>query len=182
MTDQNSNDFNLSEETWAQVRTILGKFYHEVDMGSARLSAIHADRMQCRQGCNGCCADDLTVFVVEAHNIQHHHAEMLANETPAESGVCAFQDEKGGCRIYEYRPYVCRTQGLPLRWLDEHEDGRVVEMRDICPLNDMGDPIEELPEDHCWAIGPFEELLANLQGSIDGGELTRVALRSLWKK
>ncbi len=180
MTDQNTNDSNLSEETWAKVREILAKFYGEVDMGSARLSAIHADRLQCRQGCNDCCSDYLTVFEVEAHYIQHYQAELLASEQPSAPGTCAFQDEQGGCRIYEHRPYVCRTQGLPFRWLDEHDDGRVVEMRDICPFNDIGEPIEELPEEHCWAIGPFEELLANLQVSIDGGELKRVLLRSLW--
>ncbi len=171
---------DLSDETWTKVREILGKFYHEVDMATARLSAVHADRLQCRRGCSGCCTDGLTVFEVEAHNIQHHHADMLAQQQPAAPEGCAFLDDEGGCRIYEHRPYVCRTQGLPLRWLDEHDDGRVVEMRDICPLNDMGQPIEELKESDCWAIGPFEELLANLQTSIDGGELKRVSLRELW--
>ena len=32
-------------------------------------------------------------------------------------GACAFLDGEGGCRVYPDRPYVCRTQGLPLRWI-----------------------------------------------------------------
>jgi hypothetical protein len=54
-------------------------------------------------------------------------------------------------------------------------------MRDICPLNDPGTPVEELPEDACWTIGPVEEQLAALQDSLDGGALRRVRLRSLFR-
>jgi hypothetical protein len=91
-------------------------------------------------------------------------------------------DAEGACRIYDHRPYVCRSQGLPLRWLDETPDGREVEMRDICPLNDIEQDLEILPSDQCWQIGPFEEVLANIQTYVGQGELTRVKLRDLWDK
>jgi hypothetical protein len=55
-------------------------------------------------------------------------------------------------------------------------------MRDICPLNDPGPPVVELPEDACWTIGPVEELLARLQATHDGGKLQRVLLRSLFRR
>jgi hypothetical protein len=69
---------------------------------------------------------------------------------------------------------------LPLRWLEETDAGEIYELRDICPLNEEGTPIEELPEEDCWAIGPFEEQLARLQIEASAGQLRRVALRDLF--
>ena len=129
-----------------------------------------------------CCVDDLTVFEVEAANIRQAHQDLLETATPHATGACAFLDHEGACRIYENRPYVCRTQGLPLRWLDEDASGEFIEFRDICPLNDEGDvePIEDLPADECWSIGPVEERLAKLQLEFGNEKLTRVPLRGLF--
>ena len=41
---------------------------------------------------------------------------------------CPALDGDGACRIYEHRPLVCRTFGLPLRNADEY-------IGDICDLN-----------------------------------------------
>ena len=87
---------------------------------------------------------------------------MLATGAPHAEGACAFLDVDGGCRIYADRPYVCRTQGLPLRWLEDQEE-HAVELRDICPLNEVGEPIERLPAQDCWTLGLFEERLARLE-------------------
>jgi uncharacterized protein len=160
----------------------LEAVYRSVDEQSRRLAEYHGERLRCSRGCCVCCVDEITVFEVEAHCIMHHGAELLAESVPHEEGACAFLDENGDCRIYEARPYVCRTQGLPLRWLDETPDDELVEMRDICPLNDPGPPIEDLPEEACWTIGPVEQSLAELQASLDGGALRRVSLRSLFRK
>lgn len=131
-----------------------------------------------------CCVDELTVFEVEAQNIRQSHSNLLQTAVPHSPGACAFLDTDGACRIYEDRPYVCRTQGLPLRWLEEEASGDFVELRDICPLNDEGDvePIEELPEDECWSIGPTEERLAKLQLQFGQGKLSRIPLRSLFQR
>jgi hypothetical protein len=77
---------------------------------------------------------------------------------------------------------VCRTQGLPLRWVEQLPDGTPVEMRDICPLNDQGEPVEALPVQECWSIGPFEDRLARLQIAVDGGDLRRIALRTMFQQ
>jgi Fe-S-cluster containining protein len=156
----------------------LAQLYRDVHKQTARLDVIHSQRLQCRLGCTACCVDGITVFEIEAENIRRHHADLLKHGTPHSPGACAFLDDEGACRIYEHRPYVCRTQGYPLRWLDEGESG-TVEMRDICPLNETDEPIEELPGEICWSIGPFEERLARLQVTIDGGKMNRIALRDL---
>ena len=158
----------------------LNHLYQEIDRITRPLAQTHAQRLRCRPGCVSCCVDLLTVFEIEALNIRQNHPEMLRNNRPHPPGACAFLDEQNQCRIYADRPYVCRTQGLPLRWIEELEDGRVVETRDICPLNENGPPIEELDRAACWTIGSFEEKLAKLQLQIDQGQLKRIALRDLF--
>lgn len=159
----------------------LEDLYQEVDLRSAQLSELHAERLQCRRGCSACCVDEMTVFDLEAANIRRHHAALLEAESPHPPGACAFLDVAGACRIYAQRPYVCRTQGLPLRWLDEAPDGEPVELRDICELNQAGPPVTQLPEEQCWTIGEFEGRLAELQRSSSGGSLHRIALRALFR-
>ena len=152
------------------------RFHAAVDEVAAPVERVNHARLKCAAGCNDCCTDGLTVFAIEAELIAAHYPALLANEAAHPEGACAFLDGEGRCRVYEHRPYVCRTQGLPLRWIDEDEEsGELYEGRDICPKNIAGTPLEELAADECWSIGPFEEKLAAAQGD---GE--RVALRSLF--
>lgn len=157
----------------------LRKMYRDVGARAAELVQVHQDRLKCERGCSQCCVDGLSVFEIEARHIEHHFGSLLESGRAAEEGGCAFLDGAGGCRIYSCRPYVCRTQGLPLRWLAEKEDS-LVEFRDICPLNDEGPPVESLSEEDCWTLGPFEEKLARLQSFLDGGEMRRIPLRTLF--
>ena len=151
-----------------------------VDELVAPIVTAHGARITCRAGCHDCCTDGLSVFAIEAAVIARHHGDLLTEGAANEDGGCAFLDARGQCRIYEHRPYVCRTQGLPLRWLGRDEDGEPAEVRDVCPLNAAGPPLEELDAGQCWTLGPIEERLALRQSSIDGGEGRRVALRSLF--
>jgi Fe-S-cluster containining protein len=153
----------------------LAALHARVDEAVAKLAAIHRDRLACRRGCIGCCVDELTVFEVEAERIRRTFPELLAHGTPHPPGRCAFLDETGACRVYEARPYVCRTQGLPLRWIDEEQQA---ELRDVCELNDGEPGIETLESEDCWTIGPFERELADLQMK-SSGHLRRVALREI---
>ena len=140
----------------------LAVFHEDVDRAVAPLAERHRDRLQCRRGCADCCVDDLTVFAIEAERIRRAHAALLA---------------EGACRVYDVRPYVCRTQGLPLRWIED--DG--AEYRDICPLNDTGEPITDLAENACWTLGPEEGRLAGLQQRFGDGRMDRVRLRDLFE-
>ena len=155
----------------------LRALHAEVDREAQNITARLGDRLRCGPGCTECCQDDLTVFDVEALRIRAEFPEVLA-AMPAPVGRCAFLDADNRCRIYPARPYVCRTQGLPLRWLDEL-DGRTVEYRDICPLNDEGPPLETLPSTDCFTLGPVEEKLRQLQTELSGA-LDRTPLRALF--
>lgn len=163
----------------AEALAALARLHARIDARAAELAALHGARLQCKRGCSGCCVDGITVFAIEAERIRARNEQLLASAEPHAPGACAFLDAAGACRIYADRPYVCRTQGLPLRWID---DDRQAELRDICPLNEPGGPaLEELPEDACWTLGAAEAQLAALQRAF-GRAGERVALRALFER
>ena len=159
----------------------LKQFYLEIERETERLEQVNHPRLNCRNGCSGCCVDEITIWNIEAENIRQTHQLLLKEELPNTNGGCAFLTQDGACRIYRSRPYVCRTQGLPLRWFDEIES-EIYEFRDICPLNEAGEPIENLADDNCWTIGEPETTLAELQSEFGNGEMRRVPLRELFSK
>jgi hypothetical protein len=157
----------------------LLRLHADVDARAHELRRRHADRLQCRIGCASCCIDDLSVFEVEADRIRAE-ADRVLREPPHPVGACAFLDAHGACRIYAQRPYVCRTQGLPLRWVAFDDPGAGTERRDICPLNGTEDALETFPSEACWELGPVEGRLAGIQAARDGNTLRRVLLRALF--
>ncbi len=157
----------------------LTQLHQRIDERVADLKELHGKRLHCARECAACCTDGLTVFEVEAEQIIRRFPALLANEAPHPEGACAFLDEQGACRVYSVRPYVCRTQGLPLRWLEETRDHSLVEYRDICPLNESGKPLESLTVSACWSIGETESLLAGIQHQFRGNKYRR-SLRDLF--
>ena len=150
---------------------MLDELHAEVDSRAAALAATHGAKLQCRRGCSACCVDEITVFEVEADRIRAAAAPLLAAGEPHPAGRCAFLGAEGECRIYAVRPYVCRTQGLPLRWIDEEAEA---EYRDVCELNEAV-AVTELEPEECWTIGEVE---ARLREMNEGRG--RVGLRDLF--
>jgi uncharacterized protein len=163
------------ERVGTELIDAVDALHRAIDDNARVIAERHRDRLQCKRGCSGCCVDDLTVFEVEAAAIVRKHRALLENEAPHPGGRCAFLNDDGACRIYEERPYVCRTQGLPLRWIEGTR-----ELRDICTLNAEGEAIESLPPQACWPIGPVEARLAAMQERT--GSMKRVALRTLFSR
>jgi hypothetical protein len=160
------------------------RLHSTVDNLVAPLRQRHGERLQCRRGCHACCTDGLEVFEIEAALIERHYSALLDDGRPHPPGACAFLGAEGECRVYTHRPYVCRTQGLPLRWAEDNPDasGGIVEARDICPLNETGGlPLIELDDDDCWTLGPVERRLAIAQAGVDDSEGRRVVLRTLFR-
>jgi len=165
----------------------LADFYASVEERVQRLAERNAPRLHCRRGCAACCIDELSVLEVEADRIRRNHVTLLRDTEPHPAGRCAFLDESMSCRIYDDRPYVCRTQGLPLRWFEDAEVSgperipRVVERRDICPENLDGPPLESLADEDCWLLGPAEGRLQQMQERSSGAAGARIPLRSLFR-
>lgn len=153
----------------------------EIDQKAAAIQA-GLPPLTCKRGCSECCVDDLTVFEVEAERIRQQFPQVLA-QAPHPVGACAFLDQRGACRVYDARPYVCRTQGLPLAWFEEDElqdAAPIVEHRDICHLNEGSVHLTVLNEASTWVLGPFEERLCVLEAAQSPTKRPRVALRSLF--
>lgn len=113
----------------------------------------YQSKMDCRLGCSKCCYVDLSVFEAEAVAIiewviflsaqekQDLLTELSFPESPEQkntlgkkSKACAFL-RSGKCAIYEARPTICRTQGLPLQYKISDVKNQVQLAVDTCPLN-----------------------------------------------
>lgn len=124
----------MSDDLLQQYRALVAK----VDDFWERAVTTQPAGFRCASGCDDCCHQRLTVFPVEAAAIQAYletvdpalrlHLAQTADQTDR----CAFL-LAGRCAIYEKRPIICRTHGLPLR-----VDGEL----DHCPLNFTDDTPE----------------------------------------
>lgn len=147
------------------------KFIKQVDELTAKLSERYSKHLVCCAGCSACCHHHLSVFPVEAEEVRkalealpgemRARVEERAREVTrreAEGGPVAcplLLDDR--CSIYQSRPLICRTQGLPL--LIEAEDGQLEV--DFCPLNFTGPgAVDDLDEDHLVPLDALNLKLA----------------------
>jgi hypothetical protein len=92
----------------------LAELTAKIDGFFARVEARHGDDMQCQTGCSDCCHVRLSITRVEAEAIRVHveSRPVVPNPRP---DVCAALDDRGRCQIYDARPVVCRSHGVPIR-------------------------------------------------------------------
>ncbi len=169
----------MPDESATQLLQLLESFHDETDQAIGKLVTRHGDHLRCRLGCAGCCIDEVTVFDIEAALLRREYQSLLTQGQPHAPGRCAFLAADESCRVYPHRPYVCRSQGLPLRWVETAREGQLVEYRDICAEIEQTIIVTELAADECWTIGPAEATLRSLQQRFGGG-LDRKPLRDLF--
>lgn len=173
----------------AEYRALVAK----VDAFFGRVQGRYADRMRCAAGCSGCCGHHLTVSRVEAESIARHLSAMPDREREAlraraaalgsSDGPCPALDAEGRCGIYEARPLICRTQGLPMRVgssalpvLGETD----AQGLSVCPLNFEGEPLSALDADCVLAVETLDATLAVVnRRAFPGDPLERVRIGSL---
>lgn len=175
--------------------TMLG-FYAKVDAQIAAVEKSLADsglHLKCCKGCSGCCRDALTMSEAEAAVIRKLYPN-VGKLSPHASGTCPFLDENGACRIYEARPYICRTHGLPMRWfedaeelsdstqdIDDMDETEDIEVRDICDLNAASIDVMTLAPEQCWNVGLPETQLAIMNMCVFGEDSKRISMRSFFE-
>lgn len=139
--------------------SLYQQLVQQVDEQTAQLNARYQPYLNCGAGCSGCCHHHLSVFAVEAEalaqaiqalpeatqtRIRQQAMEVQDREAKGEEVVCPLLVDNL-CSVYEARPLICRTQGLPL--LYEADDG--AQEIDFCPLNFASDEaIAELSDKH----------------------------------
>lgn len=97
----------------------------KVDDFFTRVETRHRDQIQCDRGCYDCCDVRLTVTAVEAAAVRAAW-QRLSDERRADvratwredASACAALDRDGRCAVYQGRPLVCRSHGVPIRLVD----------------------------------------------------------------
>jgi uncharacterized protein len=114
----------------------------KVDRFSAGVALQLAAQLSCRPGCDSCCQLE-TVFPLEAwaldQALRQLPAEILDSlrDAAVPGGACPLLLD-GRCSVYNDRPLICRSHGLPLL-IEEQGVTRI----DHCPLNFAG--LESIP-------------------------------------
>ena len=106
--------------------TLYKELLTAIDLHFKKVMQLQKDEMCCTKGCTSCCTSDLTVCSIEAHYMK----KAIQNKTFTESkDDCMFLIDNE-CAIYEHRPIVCRTQGLPLLY-EKYEDDEVNSINEV---------------------------------------------------
>ncbi len=108
----------------------------KIDEEVKRLEELHGADITCHSGCTACCVN-LTVFPVEFFAMLEDlkEAPPLNNNLIFDESIpCGFLNEIGICRIYPFRPIICRTHGLPILFLNESQEAPAWEVS-FCEFN-----------------------------------------------
>ena len=114
----------------------------------------NSGRMECREGCADCCRCRLSITRVEEaylreglkHLPQSVRLELKTRATAEihTNEMCPALDANGCCQIYESRPLICRSHGVPLRY--RHPVPLIHPSRiDVCEKNFTEVPTKSVP-------------------------------------
>lgn len=159
----------------------------KIDKKADELNELHQIHMQCKKGCDSCC-EAIRVFPVEFYAIEKELKArgLLLPKRKFNSlrKSCMFLIN-GACSIYDSRPFICRTQGLPLMYQSLKGDGYEVSH---CQLNFKEVPITSFNVDNVLFMPDFNSKLFLLNqsfvksnGLFKGDFKKRIALYKLMK-
>ena len=127
-----------------------------IDEKVERLEKMHKKHMKCKAGCDLCCMD-YSVFPIEFHYIKDKLSQMESEpkiNTGAKDEDCIFLNDHI-CSIYEERPMICRTHGLPLLYMGNDNNWEL----SACELNFTGFDMEEFTEENTFPQDTFNSKL-----------------------
>lgn len=131
-----------------QLRGHLVQLRARVDAHFEAAVARSPSSFRCAEGCDACCHQRFSVFEVEAAPVREALARLAVDDPAlrqrvADQGAdadlehCALLVD-GRCAVYEQRPMICRSHGLPVAVPDPSpapEDPPGTLVVDRCPLN-----------------------------------------------
>lgn len=114
----------------------------KVDDFFGRVAARYPGELVCGPGCSDCCRRELTVTAVEASSVARAvramppGARAELSRRAREGAPCAALADDGRCAVYDARPIVCRSHGVPLRFEEPAPSGkRALPVLDACFKN-----------------------------------------------
>lgn len=132
----------------------------EIDACAALLIRRHQSFITCAPGCSSCCSE-FSIVALEAaliaEQLTRPRSEPQATAAPVKiAPVCGLLIDHH-CSIYPHRPIICRTQGLPIAYVDEALARIEVS---ACPLNFV--PEHPFEHDDLLFLDPYNGRLAEL--------------------
>jgi uncharacterized protein len=166
------------------------KIRKTIDSVSKKLALNHASHLQCKKGCDMCCMD-YSILPVEffsiLHELKQKHFLIAEKEAGDEKqdGNCIFL-KNNACTIYESRPVICRTHGLPLLYTNDDYEWEL----STCELNFKNFDFEKFKPENTYAQDKFNsrlfmlnrEFISNFNGKNGYGEFELIPLKTLAKK
>jgi len=133
----------------------------KVDAFFTRVLHKYSEHMRCAPGCDDCCRRDLSLYPFEVEKIVRAalRLEPAARARVLERSRLAVADdeaacpllEDGRCLVYDSRPVICRSHGLPLLVPDSGE-------LSVCALNFTRVP--EIDGDCVLDLTPVNQVMA----------------------
>ena len=98
---------------------VIFRYYRQllqqVDKWTAEMVQRYKPHLACRKGCDLCCQRKFSISGVEAYNVAalfRQLPEAVQRAVRKRKSSCTFLVD-GACSVYEARPVICRTYGLP---------------------------------------------------------------------
>lgn len=145
------------------------KLRNDIDAEISGFEKMHAAQLKCKKGCDSCC-ESLTIFPLEFMAIKKELGDSV--ELPKKllfnkfTKSCRFL-VNGECQIYNSRPIICRTQGMPL--LYENRNGSGFELS-VCHLNFVGVNVSTFNMENALYMAPFNSRLYLLNSEFVNSE------------
>ena len=138
------------------------RLINKVDQLCEGITTLLGDALSCHAGCSSCCIA-ISIFPVEAAalieaagqlppELYHQLKQQLSCPVPGDRCPLLVDDH---CLLYQARPIICRTHGLPI--LITEEAGRRM---DVCPLNCKG--MERIPGEALIDLERLNSLLVSV--------------------
>jgi hypothetical protein len=143
-----------------------------VDAFFERVKARYPDDLACGLGCTDCCRAGLTLTSLEARLLKvwlDGNADAVAGALAEpgrdlRAGACAALLVDGRCAIYDARPLVCRSHGLPIRF--PPDGARRLPVVDACEKNFTARPLDSLEPGAVLDQGTLSTVLGALDAAL----------------
>ncbi len=180
--------------TRAELSATLVQLRRRVDAHFDAALARSPAAFQCGPGCESCCHVRIGVFTVEAAPIRDALARLATTDPalrtrvrhqaddPEHAERCALLVD-GRCSVYDARPLICRSHGLPIAAADPGDPAAPLRL-DHCPLNFRDEAPPRASILRLEAVNQPLSLLATLWSNTDAAdrspaESTRIDLADL---